>query len=66
MYLFFIYAPPPRPHPRSYFQIASIAEGPDGLLWLATTSGLHHFDGHRYSPIKGSATCKRVALPRYT
>jgi protein kinase-like protein len=40
----------PRLHP-SPLAILSIAEGPDGLLWLATSDGLYRYDGSRYRKI---------------
>ena len=40
-------------HPNASLTILSIAEGPDGLLWLATTSGVHRFDGFHYDKITG-------------
>jgi ligand-binding sensor domain-containing protein len=40
-------------HPNSSLTILSIAEGPDGLLWLATASGVYRFDGFHYDKIAG-------------
>ncbi len=46
-------AAPHRPvvHPNSALTIFSIAEGPDGLLWLAAADGLYRFDGFHYDKI---------------
>ena len=41
----------PRLHPNPSLTILSIAEGPDGLLWLATSDGLYRYDGFRYRKI---------------
>ncbi len=41
----------PRIHPNPSLAILSIAEGPDGLLWLATSDGLYRYDGFRYRKI---------------
>ncbi len=40
-----------RVHSNSTLTIQSIAQGPDGFLWLAATDGLYRFDGFRYDKI---------------
>ena len=40
-----------RQHPHPDFAVDAIAEGPNGCLWLAGPSGLHRFDGLRFTPI---------------
>src|SRR6266850_5308222 len=38
-------------HPNPSITIFSIAEGPDGLLWLAASDGLYRYDGFHYHKI---------------
>lgn len=38
----------PRLHPNPEITIFDIAEGADGLLWLAAADGLYRYDGFRY------------------
>jgi ligand-binding sensor domain-containing protein len=40
-------------HPNPSIVVMSIAEGPDGFLWLAATDGLYRFDGFHYHKIGG-------------
>lgn len=40
-----------RVYPNSSITIFSIAQGPDGFLWLAAADGLYRFDGFRYDKI---------------
>ena len=42
-----------RVHPNPTISIFAIAEGPDGLLWLAASDGLYRFDGLHYHKIPG-------------
>jgi hypothetical protein len=40
-----------RVHPNQSLTIFSMAEGPDGLLWLAAADGLYRFNGFHYDKI---------------
>src|SRR5437879_8198030 len=40
-----------RVHPNPSLTILAMTDGPDGLLWLATSSGLYRFDGFHYHKI---------------
>jgi serine/threonine-protein kinase len=40
-----------RVHPNPSLSIRSIAQGPDGLLWLAAADGLYRFDGFHYQRV---------------
>lgn len=42
-----------RLHPNPAITVLSIAEGPDGLLWLAAEDGLYRYDGFHYHKIPG-------------
>src|SRR5579871_6626491 len=60
-------AAPHRPifHPNS-LTVFSMAEGPDGLLWLAADDGLYRFDGFHYHKISAYpfASARFVAFTR--
>ncbi len=45
----------PRLHPNPDITIFDIAEGPDGLLWLAAEDGLYRYDGFRYIEVPSPA-----------
>src|SRR5262249_6241360 len=40
-----------RVYPNTSITVFSMAEGPDGFLWLAATDGLYRFDGFHYHKI---------------
>src|SRR6058998_2647455 len=40
-----------RVHPNPSITVFSIAEGPDGFLWLAAADGLYRYDGFHYHKI---------------
>src|SRR5258708_14552821 len=42
-----------RVYPNASLNILSIAQGPNGFLWLATTDGLYQFDGFHFLKITG-------------